>query len=887
MSWDPLSAWPDERRWIWLTIAGWLLLLRGSIFVENFQAKPPRELVPDFFQEYASARGWHEGLPVYADHHESARRYLGVPLNDRRSHVVVNAHPPTSVLLALPFARLGFDRAFLIWNLASLAALAVSLAIVWRALSIPFSAWSIAPLVSLLLLCFPFWEQCRLGQLTLILLLLVTAAWAAERSGWPRLAGVLLGAAACVKLFPGFLFIYYALRGRWRVVIAGLIAVVGLSALTAAVLGVEAYRTYFVTVLPEVQWFRVGWNNDSFWGFWSRLFDPAPEHERDRSLTEPLYYSPMLATGLSLISAAMITGILARDVRRWAKGSPSKLSAVPYAEPTAAPSSKGSGIETASIERTSDIPPKTRQDDLTFAMAVGAMLLISPICWEHYLLLLLAPLAIVWMELPASRSARAAFVTIVAAFWLGYPVTWTAFGLNGRTATPIDSVGILSYQFYALLGFFALARMELMRLRGREISPEVATRRTFTVCAAVMVALWVPVLHGIWRDYGLFYFMGLDFGIYRSAAAAAIAEGPTAMYDMDAVASHARELMTYYGPAARGLNVGPMAYPAIFLLPVLPLDALAPPLGYVIWTGLGLALSYAAVAGMAARWPGAGRGLVVAGVLSFPVATALFLGQVTPLFLYGFSRAYRSLEREHDFRAGLWCGALYVKPQYAAFLFLVFLLKRRWRALGGLALAGAIVLLGSMAIVGPDGMRAWYETLRGMSGFRDVPPMIGPQWMINWRGVLAVVLPEGVSDRTGQVLTSILSILTVGLLLLIWRGRWDPRGDRFGVQMLATIIVMMMASYHNHAHSAALLLVPGIAVAAQGSGPRSLRTILAAGLLAPVLLYFFTASMMYVSWLLIVLMLAALGIIVHDELGLSTVCSEARRIDSHGMSREN
>ncbi|HLG51837.1 MAG TPA: glycosyltransferase 87 family protein, partial [Chloroflexota bacterium] len=81
-------------------------------------------------------------------------------------------------------------------------------------------------MIALLLLCFPLWEQCRLGQLTLILSLLISGAWAAERSGYPRLAGVLLGTAASVKLFPGYLFIYYALRKRREVIVAGLLTTV-------------------------------------------------------------------------------------------------------------------------------------------------------------------------------------------------------------------------------------------------------------------------------------------------------------------------------------------------------------------------------------------------------------------------------------------------------------------------------------------------------------------------------------------------------------------------------------------------------------------------------------------------------------------------------------
>jgi hypothetical protein len=100
------------------------------------------------------------------------------------------------------------------------------------------------------------------------------------------------------------------------------------------------------------------------------------------------------------------------------------------------------------------------RSDLTYALAVTAMLLISPVCWDHYLLLLLIPLAIIWMELPASAYARALLLLSLLAIWLGYPVVWTLFDLNGRVATPIQSLAVLSYQFYALLGLFGLALFE-------------------------------------------------------------------------------------------------------------------------------------------------------------------------------------------------------------------------------------------------------------------------------------------------------------------------------------------------------------------------------------------------------------------------------------------
>jgi len=817
MPWDPLGTWPGERRWIWLSICAWVILLRGPAFVES--VRTTGDIVPDFFQEYASARNWFEGLPIYADHHETVPRYLGVSLNDKRSHVFVNAHPPTSVLLAIPFAKLDFAGAFLAWNLVSLAALAASLWIVQRGLIVPFSLWSFAPLVSLLLLCHPVWEQSRLGQLTLVLLVLVTGAWAAGRSGRPWLAGTLLGTATAIELFPAFLC--------WKVLIAGLLVIAGLSGLTAIVLGIDAYRSYIFTVLPEIKWFRVGWNNDSLWGFWSRLFDPAPERERTRSLTEPLFYSPALAKALFLNSSSAIVAVLAWTARR---------------------------------------DPKGQRCDLTSSQAATAILLVSPICWDHYLLLMLVPLAVVWMELPASRFARVLYLVIVAASFMGYPLVWTAFGLNARKATPVESVGVLSYQYYALLGLFGLVLVELRP--NRPNVPSVTTaRHALALGAVVMAALWVQVVYASWRDYGLFYYLGGDFGIYRSIAQAVLAEGPRAMHDLDLVAPLARERMPYSGFSSHGLRLGPRPYPAVYILPLLGLTLCAPPAGYLIWSLMGAAMAFAVVRGMAARVPERGWGLDRIGDSLFPGGhCALFrpvddgvrLRLLSHLSVIGRRPGLpsRSLERH----------TCYLKPQFAVFVFLVFLFKRRWRSLSGLVLAGFVVLLGSAAIVGPEGLRAYLVTLRSMSGFRDVMPIVFPRIMMNWRELLVNFLPEDVSELTGQLVTLILSLLSTATLFLIWRGEWKPRNDRFPIQVLATVIVMMLASYHNHIHSGALLLVPGLAAAASKDSPRFLRTVLLLGLYAPLPLLFVTGSTMRVAWLYIALMLAALGIIVRAEL---------------------
>ena len=316
--WDPFGAWPNERRWIWATLAFWVVVFRGPAFVEDLRLGDwaLRVCFPDFAQEWSSARNYMNGLPIYGDLAAPMQRYTGGLLNLAHNFISINAHPPAAVLLALPLARLDFETAFLVWNLASLPMLALSLWMVSRGLRIPFRPWSIFPVTVLILLCGPLHQQMHQAQLNLVLLPLVCGAWAAERSGRPRLAGALLGAATAIKVFPAFLLAYYALRRRWTVVASGIVVAGLLTGLTVMLFGWEAHWTYIHVVLPEIYWFRVCWSNNSLAGFWHRLFDPAPWKQRVFSLSEPLWYSPALARSGQWVSDVVVTAVAARVMLR-------------------------------------------------------------------------------------------------------------------------------------------------------------------------------------------------------------------------------------------------------------------------------------------------------------------------------------------------------------------------------------------------------------------------------------------------------------------------------------------------------------------------------------------------------------------------------------------
>jgi hypothetical protein len=419
---------PSSPGWIvfWAILALLAVCWQGPGFLRSLY--PEENRFWDFSQEWFSAQNLVRGQPVYQNQADAMERYTGMrPAPDSPLVLTWNAHPPTSVLLAVPFTPLDYPTAHLAWDLVSLFALAIGMVLVGRHLGVRFSPWMLLPTVALFLVCSPVRSHLSQGQLSLVLLPLIVGAWAADRTEHPWWAGVLLGAAAAIKLFPGFLFLYFLLRRRWQALAAGAITVAALTGVTLAVEGWQSYHTYITEALPSVAHFRSSWYNESVFGFWARLFDPAAE---ERVL--PLRRSPALAGTASLVSVGLIVLLLVPVT--WRAHSRAEC-------------------------------------DRAFAVAVTAMLLVSPISWNHYFPLLLLPVAWLWLHLPRGWP-RCVLGVVLVLLWLpGAYFVRFAMGPHAPIsndplrpdALPWQSLTALSVHFYALLGLFALGLFEAWR----------------------------------------------------------------------------------------------------------------------------------------------------------------------------------------------------------------------------------------------------------------------------------------------------------------------------------------------------------------------------------------------------------------------------------------
>ena len=428
---------PVDGREPWSTGAkiGWSIatLTIGMAFVfamGNHAFGPPKTL-NDFVQEWTSARNHLIGDPIYAPLDESIEKHLQKRV--RTDLIKVNAHPPASVLLALPVAKFRYDQALRLWNAVSFLALGLSLALMFSRLALNWNPWFLLPVFTLLISSNPMAQQVLQGQLNLLLLLLVTAFWVAARRQQWWIAGVLVGLAGAIKLFPLYLGLYFLMRRRIAGVLGVGVGFFGLNAVAWAVLGGESFHDFFTVVAPSVAAeFQSYWPNASINGFFRKSLDGSVGH------TIPLIEAPTVAVVLTMIGMLAVT---------WLAGRRAYLA-------------------------TSDA-----EQDIAISMCVAAMLLVSPITWDHYFVILVPFIAVIWKH--ADSSSRVAlFVLILLLFTVRPTWIWdVAPGGRELALRPGDvpAVGetwhvltVLSYQFYCLVALLLIANRTAAQQRQPE-----------------------------------------------------------------------------------------------------------------------------------------------------------------------------------------------------------------------------------------------------------------------------------------------------------------------------------------------------------------------------------------------------------------------------------
>lgn len=319
-------------------------------------------------------------------------------------------HPPVSLLVMAPFAWLPPGPAGLLWDLFGLGMVALSLALITAELRVMLRPARIALLLGLLIFWPPLLDTLLEAQMSTALLLLLTLAWVWRRHDLPELAGAALGLGAALRLFPALAALYLLLRRDWRTLKGMVASFAAGSALALLLVGPAGYVSFIFTATPRVSatWGSSA-HNISLWGLADHLVPP---------LAAGVVGLALVAVSLSLL--AFLT---------WRRQGRS-----------------------------------ARADETTFLLYYPAMLLVSPLGWQYYFLVLLAPILLVardagWVG-PAAVAYRqprvkllvgALLALFVAAPWLyRLPMLGTQTGAIGL-ALALPTVALLALSLALIL----------------------------------------------------------------------------------------------------------------------------------------------------------------------------------------------------------------------------------------------------------------------------------------------------------------------------------------------------------------------------------------------------------------------------------------------------
>lgn len=198
--------------------------------------------------------------------------------------------------------------------------------------------------------------------------------------------------------------------------------------------------------------------------------------------------------------------------------------------------------------------------------------------------------------------------------------------------------------------------------------------------------------------------------------------------------------------------------------------------------------------------------LTLVSLAYFPIAYAFLQGQDSILLMVLYFAAYVAMRQGRDWMAGAYLGLGLFKFHLVLPFAFILLLRRRWRALGGMSLVAAVELAISWVLVGGKQL-FYYPLFVWQVNRRQAPGVISPSNMANLRGLL---MGWDAIDPRSQGLRMLLLVVSLGLLVWAatqWRESAQNRtGWDFGFS--ACLVVTFLVGYHGYSHDMSFLLLP-------------------------------------------------------------------------------
>jgi hypothetical protein len=328
---------------------------------------PETDTGRDALQYYLMAKAVISGINPYLSMNELAKKIVGF--------IQFFPHPtpstPFTSILSIPLVLFSVNQAYIAWflfEMICLALIAIMLSILWN----ERLNWMRAICLFFVLLSwYPIMVELHEGQLSILLTVLLLAMLLALRKERRILAGTLIGLSVAIKIITWPLFIYLFWKKDWRTLVAASITTLGLNLVSLIIIGPGPFMDYYLKVSAQVfNIYHAIMNNLSLWSIGYRLFEgTGSAYFVNYFKAPPLIAIPGLAPLVSagLVVAFLMTGMI------WAVHS--------------------CDVETA------------------FAILVCIIVAISPITWDHYFVMIILSLVVMFRNL--TRQSFPAWQTLI------------------------------------------------------------------------------------------------------------------------------------------------------------------------------------------------------------------------------------------------------------------------------------------------------------------------------------------------------------------------------------------------------------------------------------------------------------------------------------------
>ena len=341
--------------------------------------------------------------------------------------------------------------------------------------------------------------------------------------------------------------------------------------------------------------------------------------------------------------------------------------------------------------------------------------------------------------------------------------------------------------------------------------------------------------------------------------------------------------------AALFKSANPLIYehPPFEALVFAPLAALPYRIAYVTWglvnalfwlAALYLLRPYAPVhwsdAGYVARW-----------FFFAPLGVALFQGQSSLVLMLLYAVTFVSLKRGQDWRAGLWLGLGLFKFQFVLPFVLIFLLRRKWRFLGGFSVSVGLLAAASFIAVGWHGVVGYAHLLLKIGNSPSKLSYGSSVDMPTVQGFVYALFGHWAHAGTLGFMVAVISLSLVAFTAWRWRQQDDKvQGGSFDLMFAGAVSVALATGFHMFTHDFSPLILPLFLMASHF--PAKSRPALRR-LVGSAMAIFWTVPVYFVlvAWHCMYLMFPVLMVFGFSALGLAGRTSDGERVTGTSAMR--